>query len=642
MAMKTPGVYIVEKSAFPNSVVQVETAVPAFIGYTQRANRGSGSLLDTPTKINTLAEYQDLFGGPPSPTFRLQPAGSVPPLLHTPDADLTLAARAPQTTFTVPVTTGAKSYELVQTNPAFALYAAIKLFYFNGGQTCYVTSIGSYDDAIDATKMHGAIEALKQVADATLVVIPETTRLSRKDAASVQQAMLTHCGVDMRNRFAILDIHGGDQPAVAADDPVAAFRSDIGTTGGDYAATYYPWLVSSLFEAKDFDFEDIEPSSRPLMMDILTRAVGAEVVDPVLIQRIGRPQITGSLRLEVAPGHKHVLQPDSLAAQGVTGPDADIRFDVVSGTDGLNKDDAQKLRKAMGGEFYRVDAEAPVHSFTQSEITSGKIVFHPDAGVTHGTIRVIATDTKGRASGERVIEMAIGAPAAAPTGSAKGRPADVTQADHALRLAIPAYADIMKAIASCVNVAPPSGAIAGIYTAVVTQHGVWKAPANVSLASVVGPTFGLSQSQQDNLNDPILGATVNAIRLFVGEDTLVWGARTLDGGSNDFRYVNVRRTMIMIEESIKIAVKAYVFEPNTQSTWTTIKSMIENFLSSVWKDGGLAGFTRDEAFSVGIGPGETMTPDDVVQGRLNITVAVAVTRPAEFIFFTISQQMQTS
>jgi phage tail sheath protein FI len=128
----------------------------------------------------------------------------------------------------------------------------------------------------------------------------------------------------------------------------------------------------------------------------------------------------------------------------------------------------------------------------------------------------------------------------------------------------------------------------------------------------------------------------------VGEGVLVWGARTLNGNSLDWRYINVRRTMIMLEESCRLAAKAMVFEPNVSSTWVTIKSMIENFLTSVWKRGGLAGAVPADAFSVHVGLGETMTPEDILEGILRVTVLVAVSRPAEFIEITFQQQMQKS
>jgi hypothetical protein len=128
----------------------------------------------------------------------------------------------------------------------------------------------------------------------------------------------------------------------------------------------------------------------------------------------------------------------------------------------------------------------------------------------------------------------------------------------------------------------------------------------------------------------------------MGEGVLVWGARTLDGNSPDWRYVNVRRTMIMLEQSIRLATKAYVFENNVSITWVAIKSMICNFLTSIWKRGGLVGASPEEAFAVFCGLGETMTSEDIFEDILRVTALVAITRPAEFIEITFQQQMQKS
>jgi len=116
----------------------------------------------------------------------------------------------------------------------------------------------------------------------------------------------------------------------------------------------------------------------------------------------------------------------------------------------------------------------------------------------------------------------------------------------------------------------------------------------------------------------------------------------LDGNSQDWRYINVRRTLIMIEQSIKLAARAYVFEPNDSNTWVTVKSMIDNFLINLWKQGALAGAAPEVAFDVQIGLGSTMTPTDILDGKMLITVKVALVRPAEFIVITFQQQMQQS
>jgi len=100
--------------------------------------------------------------------------------------------------------------------------------------------------------------------------------------------------------------------------------------------------------------------------------------------------------------------------------------------------------------------------------------------------------------------------------------------------------------------------------------------------------------------------------------------------------------VIFIEQSIKNAASAYVFDPNTSATWTNVNAMITNFLTNVWMQGGLAGATAADAFSVDVGLGSTMTPSDILDGIIRVTVKVAVTRPAEFIVITFEQQMQKS
>jgi len=132
------------------------------------------------------------------------------------------------------------------------------------------------------------------------------------------------------------------------------------------------------------------------------------------------------------------------------------------------------------------------------------------------------------------------------------------------------------------------------------------------------------------------------IRTFAGRGIRVWGARTLDGNSQDWRYINVRRSLIMIEQSIKNSVEAYVFEVNTARTWLKVRTSIENFLTEVWKAGTLAGATPSDAFEVGVGLGATMTPVDILEGVMRVSIKVAITRPAEFIELTFEQKMQES
>ena len=209
--------------------------------------------------------------------------------------------------------------------------------------------------------------------------------------------------------------------------------------------------------------------------------------------------------------------------------------------------------------------------------------------------------------------------------------------------ASPTYKNILAKLREVLNLLPPSSAMAGVYTKVDNNRGVWKSPANISLNGVIKPSTTISHDDQEQLNvDAIGGKSINAIRTFPGLGTLVWGGRTLDGNSLDWRYINVRRTMIMLEQSIKLALKAYVFEPNDANTWVTVKSMIVNFLTDKWKQGALAGASPEDAFEVNIGLGVTMTGVDILEGRMLISIKLAIVRPAEFIVVTFQQQMQKS
>ncbi len=219
---------------------------------------------------------------------------------------------------------------------------------------------------------------------------------------------------------------------------------------------------------------------------------------------------------------------------------------------------------------------------------------------------------------------------------------DIDRQHNALLQISPTYKAVMKLLREEMNIQPPSGAMAGIYKAVDASVGTHQAPANVSLTSVVKPVIHLDDHQQEDLNVPISGKAVNAIRTFPGKGVIVWGARTLDGNSQDWRYISVRRTVSMIELSIKYAAEAFVFEPNNSSTWSNLKAMITNFLNNMWYAGALAGATPDSSFSVDVGLGSTMTPVDILDGIMRVSVKIAVTRPAEFIVITFEQQMQTS
>ena len=189
----------------------------------------------------------------------------------------------------------------------------------------------------------------------------------------------------------------------------------------------------------------------------------------------------------------------------------------------------------------------------------------------------------------------------------------------------------------------PSGAVAGVYAKVDANRGVWKAPANISLNLVKGPSENITDKAQGGMNvDPTTGKSINAIRTFYGKGTLVWGARTLAGNDNEWRYVSVRRFYNMVEESVKKASGAFVFEPNSANTWVKVRAMIENFLTLQWRAGALAGAKAEDAFFVRVGLGQTMSAQDILEGRMIVEIGMAAVRPAEFIILRFSHMMQQS
>jgi uncharacterized protein len=229
----------------------------------------------------------------------------------------------------------------------------------------------------------------------------------------------------------------------------------------------------------------------------------------------------------------------------------------------------------------------------------------------------------------------IEAGATPPAGSAVPTLASLRSTETSL------YNRIKAALADQRVVLPPSGAVAGAYARVDRERGVWKAPANVSLSSVIGPTVKLTNGDQESLNiDTNAGKSINAIRAFAGKGTLIWGARTLAGNDNEWCFVSVRRLFIMVEESAMKATNFAVFEANDATTWLKVKGMLEAFLYGLWERGALAGPTPESAYFVNVGLGKTMTQQDVLKGLLIVEVGLAAVRPAEFIVLKFTHKLQ--
>jgi hypothetical protein len=182
---------------------------------------------------------------------------------------------------------------------------------------------------------------------------------------------------------------------------------------------------------------------------------------------------------------------------------------------------------------------------------------------------------------------------------------------------------------------PPSGHVMGIYARTDVARGVWKAPANEVVRGILQLDTALTKGEQDILN-PV---HVNCFRDFrsVNRGLRLYGARTLSSDP-EFRYVNVRRTLLYIEQSLDTGLQWAVFEPNAEPLWASVKQSVSGFLRTLWRDGGLEGTSEDEAFFVNIGYDVTMTQADIDNGRLIVVIGVAIVKPAEFVIVKISQK----
>ena len=585
-AYKTPGVYLVEKDAFPGSVVEVATAVPAFIGYTEKTEYNKNSLINKPVRITSFAEYLSIFGGAPSVRYTYKKDNSN-------DAKAVLSAK-----------------------PAFRLYDSMRIFFQNGGTTCYICSVGGYTvekekpDPGDSTKKITVIEnneidqevlckgitPFEKEQEPTLMIIPDAVSLADAGlCANVHTALLAHCN-KMQNRFTILDVFEGFTERNLEKDCVADFREKVGTMYLNYGASYYPWVKTNVVSSNEVSFAIIEP------------------------EKDDKGQVTGTPYKQLADDLKISVLPDL--------------------TDDDYKDLVAAKLENFPAELFPINIEK---DFDAIKKTLDSVVVpeaNPDDPDDVKNKEKIKAQLNNLCSylqkNKDLIKIFQRLSSFDMTND------DPTDLHNQLMAVCPAYVEMVSQMLDELNLMAPSAAMAGVYARVDNSNGVWKAPANVSINGVVSTAVNMTNEEQEDLNVPLNGKAVNAIRYFIGDGIKVWGARTLNGNSLDWRYINVRRTIIMLEESIKQACKAYVFENNTATTWLTMKNMIDNFLNGIWRRGGLAGQTPEDAYEVHVGLGDTMTADDILEGYLRITVKVALIRPAEFIELTFQQLQQKS
>ncbi|MES2731552.1 MAG: phage tail sheath C-terminal domain-containing protein [Bacteroidota bacterium] len=644
---KTPGVYVEEIPKFPPSIAPVETAIPAFIGYTEKAdNLAPGDLMNIPKRIGSIADFELYYGFGHKPVLT--------------DVKLDLQGFFKEAAF----------------EKRFLLYDSLRMFYANGGGDCYIVSVGNYAATPDKTHFlntNTGIQAIEKFDEPTILLFPDAARLANSALYEIQAAALAQCEF-LKDRVGLFDLKETD----AKGDE---FRSKSGINSLKYGMTYTPWLNTSFI--KGYTYRDISKAG------ILQRLNTAPPPTYIAIS-LNSLTADASILLTLTNLEKTMVDVNTVKAAvptldklkdnyngkrntylgGKTVPNfisiTDLLFDIARTIDAFvmgatpltNPSLVNAVKLAIGSlkpiynQLISYDLEAEAKISGAAYVSQYDVVAAPTAPewgtifTTPPAASAVMTGATDAALMDSVLDEldAVFAQINSIVVSAVVEAVNQHEKtlNDALYTSFPEYKAIINGINTAAATLPPSGTIAGIYSFVDRTRGVWKAPANVSITGgEPAVTFSITELERLNV-DTIAGKSINAIRPFTGKGTLVYGARTLAGNDNEWRYVPVRRFFNFVEESVKKATEQFVFEPNDSNTWVKVQAMIENFLTTLWRQGALQGIKPEHAFYVAVGLGKTMTALDILEGRMVIEIGMAVVRPAEFIILKFSHKMPES
>ena len=689
MSYRRPDVYVREVPTLPPTISDAPTAIPVFIGYTERASYNGTNLINVPIQINKLIDYEEKFGGHPS--------------TQVDEINLDVDNNVYSAKIRVP----------------FLLYDSLKLFYGNGGGRAYIISVGNYNESIELQKLKDGIDFAELVTEGTLYVIPDGIYLSNErgtqNSYELYQKALNACNT-LKDRFTIIDVP--ILPTQLKKETIKNFRTFIGSQALNYGAAYYPYLITNLGrEVRYRDIKDkvfklgskiewstfVEEERTELknriralnqhvddlygpdgilrsftkiveekkLSGLLINVPGVDNIEDIYLalqndfyQKLNGNSEIGLIRnvlFELLKfSYRIVLSIDELlGASKITNPEIEeelesvidlitkengSEFSLVNSMDTLIKVDnksneyfggnndaihlgptfswnADKLKQLTSSDpenlnigdenFYRVKLGFKLgNSAFRENMRKFEKVLYSFFGLIFSEIEKVKSNAKGR---EQAIEFGV-------------------------KSEVIVLRNLIQNLETRQITLPPSGAIAGVYASVDRDRGVFKAPANVTLSAVLGPSIAITNDDHEELNvDLLSGKSINAIRTYPGKGIVVMGGRTLAGSDSEWQYISVRRFFLFAEKSISTTLREFIMEPNNSATWVKVKTAINSFLRDQRRAGALLGAIDEDAFYVKAGLGESMTQEDLVNGRLVVEVGMAVVRPAEFIILKFSQ-----
>lgn len=500
-----------------------------------------------------------------------------------------------------------KGVEIITPDAQFLMYYSLQMYFANGGGPCEILSAGNYTSGtVELADLIAGLNRVNHSDEPRLIVFPDAVSLPEADFYTIYNQTIAKITSTAKNWFVIIDTYYGNSVTQSNNrNTIANLRNNIVLT--THAAAYFPHLTTILNYT--FDETDTPIVHTGLQSEGQASAVfyageiaALEELKAMASEEIESVSVDALVLADLLSQAIAIAEEINETADETSGQPLDAKADLI---------EAIEEAKAVLEAIY----DGTIDDFViPDDLEAGTPVFSGEFDALIDAILAVKDEV----------------------GAANGKTLKNLESSNSVL-----YHQIKKEISSLKVVLPPSAAMAGVYGRIDATRGVWKAPANVSLNYILGPTEKVSDHEQSDMNVNDAGS-VNAIRAFTGKGTLVWGARTMDAKEkteddqeNIWKYINVRRYYDMIKLSIDRALTdgKFINEPNISQTWLRAETMIENFLNQQWMDGALAGSTAKEAYHVEV------SGDIVKAGTMNITVKIALVRPAEFIVLNFSHQL---
>ncbi len=583
----SPGVYMEEFDSGIKAMEGVGSSTAGFVGMAQK-----GPIKGLPVLITSMADYQRQFGG-------------------------YLSERA-------------------YGNQRFLPYA-VEQFFNNGGSTCYVMRVcREKDDTEEGKNGAAAAQGILKAGEAALLTL---TAANPGAWGNNIRARLTPV---FKNRVKIDGWPAGEDKICRISSPDGYEAGDllcIQYTEADGRKTFYSVVEKAEGGGITLKWMGTPPAAADTegflyLMEwrmFLQDDTAAEQYEGVSFNPERNNSVEQALkksRLVTAAADMENLTEGMLKTllEGDGGEEITLEIAFEGGSDGLISPDAFDASLYIGRDG-SPDQRTGLAAFkTLSDVSIMAI-----PGITDGSVQsALVSHCEGLASRFAILDMPLDSKEVAELQEFK------ENIDSGYAAMYHPWLQCYDPLANRKVFLPPSGSMAGIYARTDNSRGVHKAPANEVVRNCTGLSIKYNEAEQGKLNP----RGINLIRNIPGQGIRVWGARTCSSDGN-WKYVNVRRLFIFLEESIKANTNWAVFEPNDEMLWSRVEGTIRVFLTTQWRNGALAGSTADEAFYINIGK-STMTEDDILNGRLICVIGVAPVRPAEFVIFRITQKMESA